>query len=437
MFIVFEIVVNIVEALLFWVLLRVCVGYDENRKTLARTGWLIIALATTLVSNVISMPTFASNVILTSIEVTYAGYCFNRTNTIRFLYAFSLLVFAPVAEQIALAILRLNSSFELSLITQPSSFRIQGMALYLVILTVLFSLTMFLRPKDISFTFRQIALIAFLLIVNGTVITTMGFFMIENADIIPSLLPCSMISFGMIVVTVFVVLLFYNLALTSHEKNEAMSKLQQIRQDQVRFEQMEATIEILRGIKHDTNHHLRIIKGMIEEKPAQAIAYIDSLVSDGAKPLMSVNTGNIAIDALISEYAVRAKRNNIDFQPVVIIKDKMSVAITDLCSIISNLLENALEACCKLPDDSNRYIKVKIVLAYNNALKIHIINSSDGNYSIKNGIFFTRKSDRLNHGIGTKRIIELMKKNNGFISFFPEKTYFEAVGLLPIGGINE
>lgn len=101
-------------------------------------------------------------------------------------------------------------------------------------------------------------------------------------------------------------------------------------------------------------------------------------------------------------------------------------------SNLKNLLDNAIEANCKL-DMTKRRLQIEIK-PYNNMLLLFISNSSNGIYLYGgNGNLLTTKTSNKNeHGIGIKRINEIVKKYNGIIEFDPGTEIFSVSILFPL-----
>ena len=88
---------------------------------------------------------------------------------------------------------------------------------------------------------------------------------------------------------------------------------------------------------------------------------------------------------------------------------------SDLCVIFSNALDNAIEACDKILDDSkDKYISVNVTYI-NSFCFIKIENSKINEINIKNNNFITNKKDKFMHGIGLKNIKDTVYKYNGEI----------------------
>jgi len=90
-----------------------------------------------------------------------------------------------------------------------------------------------------------------------------------------------------------------------------------------------------------------------------------------------------------------------------------------LTTILCNLLDNALEACSKLPADKrNMYLTLTFD---SNLLSITVKNAYDPkNIDLQNGIAYTTKADKAMHGIGLKRVKKTVEKFNGTFKYYTE-----------------
>ena len=143
---------------------------------------------------------------------------------------------------------------------------------------------------------------------------------------------------------------------------------------------------------------------------------------------LEIITGNIIIDAIVSAKAALASVYGITFTYNISLKDDIIIDNTDLCSILSNLFDNAIEACYKL--DENRYINLKMV-TFRNQFSIEITNSTDGKYKIEKGIFKTTKRGDL-HGIGIGHIKSVVENYGGIYDITPESDTFTANITIPL-----
>ena len=120
-------------------------------------------------------------------------------------------------------------------------------------------------------------------------------------------------------------------------------------------------------------------------------------------------------DIIISEKYQLCKDKGIRFDIVADFSKLDFIDMMDLCVIFSNALDNAIEACDKILDDSkDKYISVNVTYI-NSFCFIKIENSKINEINIKNNNFITNKKDKFMHGIGLKNIKDTVYKYNGEI----------------------
>ena len=158
----------------------------------------------------------------------------------------------------------------------------------------------------------------------------------------------------------------------------------------------------LRRMRHDMKNHLLGILGMVNAGQAkEAGDYIQKMMDDGIGTSTDEisHTGNIVVDSLVNHKYVLAIRYDIRFEARVFIPSVLPFQGGHLAIILGNLLENALEACQKLPQEQ-RYILLEVTYI-KEMLQICIKNSSPENSQKDNsGRFLTTKEDTGYHGIG-------------------------------------
>ena len=189
----------------------------------------------------------------------------------------------------------------------------------------------------------------------------------------------------------------------------------------------------LRVFKHDIMNHMSILYKLVENgKNSDALKYIYQINNSIERTSYTISTGIIPIDCIMTAKLSKALDNNISIKHQIHFPANYNISDMDLCSLISNLLDNAIEANCKL-DITKRRLQIEIK-PYNNMLLLFISNSSNGIYLYGgNGNLLTTKTSNKNeHGIGIKRINEIVKKYNGIIEFDPGTEIFSVSILFPL-----
>lgn len=125
------------------------------------------------------------------------------------------------------------------------------------------------------------------------------------------------------------------------------------------------------------------------------------------------NSGNIVIDSLIGYWYVTAKKKGIDFTVNISIPMKMPFKGADICLILGNLLENAVEAAEKV--EGKKYIKIQMKYDKNNLL-LFVMNNYKGQLvKIKDKRLKSTKSDAGNHGVGLPSVYRAVDKYHGTV----------------------
>lgn len=181
--------------------------------------------------------------------------------------------------------------------------------------------------------------------------------------------------------------------------------------------QQEREISLLhiRDVKHNMKNNLVSILAYAEKgENDKIIGFVNEIMDDGGLKISAVtNSGNIVIDSLIGYWYVVSQKEEIEFSTDICIPMKIPFKGADICLILGNLLENAVEAAQKA--DSRKYICIKIKYDRNNLL-IYVENSYKGCLKkTKNKGLSTTKADAQNHGVGLQSVCRAAAKYHGVV----------------------
>ena len=182
---------------------------------------------------------------------------------------------------------------------------------------------------------------------------------------------------------------------------------------------------------HDFHHHLQAILGLAEQAGDQKTEeYVQSLLDVSYRDVRMCSCGNDIIDAVINCSAAEAARSHINFQYNVELSSSLSqISPIDLCAVLGNQVENALDACKKIPDSQRRFIQVSI-RQNKGFVVIQVINSAYRNPFTADGRLVTNKEDSEFHGLGLKSIQDTVDKYNGYLTNSYENHQFQSEALL-------
>jgi len=175
-------------------------------------------------------------------------------------------------------------------------------------------------------------------------------------------------------------------------------------------------IEEARRARHDLRHHLGMAQSLLLSGETDELKNYLAQYAKGVFNLPALTfCENHTADIVLRYFAVLAGQEKVEFAVDARLPETMSIAEADLCTLISNLLENALEACVFVTGKKKIGITVKLI-------KDHIVmlveNSFDGYVRTKSGGYLSRKMNR--EGVGLASVKAVVEKYGGSVDFKPD-----------------
>lgn len=171
----------------------------------------------------------------------------------------------------------------------------------------------------------------------------------------------------------------------------------------------------LRDAKHNMKNNLVSILAYAENRDYEKIiTFVNEIMGEGGMAAKAIsNSGNIVIDSLISYWYMIAKEKKIEFLVNICVPMMMPFKGADICLILGNLLENAVEAAQRA--EGNKYIKIKIKYDKNNLL-VYVTNNYKGTLvKTKDYRLKSTKPDAENHGVGLASVNRAATKYHGTV----------------------
>ena len=205
----------------------------------------------------------------------------------------------------------------------------------------------------------------------------------------------------------------------------------QVEAYRVQISEREEAVKEFRLLKHDMKNHLIYMEELIRQKKDEEVCkYIDELLnSRGLSHQGIVNSGNILVDGLINYKIPYMKSLNIDFQAEIAIPFDLKWPEDNLCIIIGNLLDNAIEGTQKLKEEE-RQIYLEMMLKVDN-LFILIKNPCMEQSLMKKGDHFLTTKNEEGHGMGLLSVKRAVEECQGSIYTNVENGIFQASVMLP------
>lgn len=191
------------------------------------------------------------------------------------------------------------------------------------------------------------------------------------------------------------------------------------------YAEVENMYSKMRGWRHDYRHHIQAMKVHAAHGEYQEIdKYLDMLDDDLTNVETVIKTGNRMADAILNSKLSMASQREIQVKAEAKIPVSLTVSELDLCVILGNLLDNAMEACMELPPE-RRLIRIYMEMK-GNYLYLALTNTASGR---KKQNFRSTKGE--GHGFGIARADAIVKKYGGYIKRASEDEAFSTEVLLP------
>lgn len=195
------------------------------------------------------------------------------------------------------------------------------------------------------------------------------------------------------------------------------------------YDEVETMYRKMRGWRHDYHNHIQILKAYMSLTQYQEAArYLEQLEKDLTAVDTVLRTGNVMVDAILNSKLSLIQERDIQVDATATVPREIPISDIDLSVLIGNLMDNAMEACGKVPRE-DRFIRVYIDVI-KKQLYISVTNSMQGKAKRRGERFLSDKQG--NHGFGLLRIDDIVTKHGGYINRQTEDGIFATEVMLPL-----
>ena len=218
-------------------------------------------------------------------------------------------------------------------------------------------------------------------------------------------------------ITAVILSLLFNVVSKNYQSDINEMLKRQVASQLYHYNYLEKINTEIRSFKHDYINHMKCIRSMVSNKEYDdLLAYLNNLVSSFPISSFLYNTGNYVADAILTEKQVNSSADiSIEFNGII----PANIDNTDLCIILSNALDNAIEACCLCNCDKI----INVYSGFKHGYFVLKIKNPTANI-ITDNKFTTTKLDKINHGFGLANIKRTVRKYNGYVATKCENNIF-------------
>ena len=195
------------------------------------------------------------------------------------------------------------------------------------------------------------------------------------------------------------------------------------------YDEIKSVYMDMRGWRHDYHNHMQVMKAQLALGNTEEMgAYLDQLERELDRVDTFVRSGNLMVDAILNSKLTLARRQEVAVNCSAKAPKRLSVEDVDLCVILGNLLDNALEACAQV-EKEKRFLRLYLTVN-KSQLYFSVQNAAKEEPDFEASRYISRK--RGNHGLGMKRVKAAVDKYDGYLNLANEPGIFAAEVTMPL-----
>lgn len=238
-----------------------------------------------------------------------------------------------------------------------------------------------------------------------------------------------------------VVLMMSVLVFNMNRQYEVEKELARLKSEQAEllerdYRTLNKAYEMNAKLFHDFHNHIGVLRQLLlHQKTERAMQYLDELQTPVQEMADTVWTGDEIVDYLINSKAAIAREYGITYQAQVEFPRHTNLQSADLCAILGNLLDNALEAARQVPALEQRWVRLTI-RRINHMLIIKVENRFATPLIKNENKLQTSKKESGLHGWGLKSAQAAAEKYDGMVQTSYTDNTFRAVATLSYQSVS-
>ncbi len=197
------------------------------------------------------------------------------------------------------------------------------------------------------------------------------------------------------------------------------------------YQQLTNRIQEARAIRHDFHHHLLAMQAYLDSKQYEQLTdYLSQYAREFSSPSQAPLCKHYLADAVLQHYQNQANEQGCAFRTFIDIPPQVSISDLDLCVVLGNLLENALEGSRRVAqDEQSLHLHLK---QQGDMLLLTLDNRFDGNLHYREGNLLSHKRGGTTEGIGLQSVRAIAEKYQGVLRVEPSANVFKVSVMLTL-----
>lgn len=236
--------------------------------------------------------------------------------------------------------------------------------------------------------------------------------------------------FAMVIAAVYAI---YTMCAEQAEIISLQAERQRLVTERESLKMMEGNLEDLRCLRHDLKNQYAYMQILLKEQRYQELEVYFRQVAEHLPPQLNyIDCGNRSMNTILNMEISKARSQKIEVTHQLVVPPVLPFPEDDLCAIVANLMDNAIEGCKRMEPDGTQKAAIHLeIYPQRSYLYIMCRNATNLTRLERRGWGLrTTKGDEKLHGYGTRIVAKTAEKYNGCAEFFLENGCFVAKVML-------
>lgn len=428
--VLWEILVNMVETTLFTYFLYARLGVRPNRKKAMLTASVLYVVIVSL-ENFAGLPSRITMPIGFLYWLLFAIFLCEGSLAMRILWGSITTIVVVFVNYLLVQLSATLPSISVQEAFTQSSVRLVMTILYLILETVCYMLLLRLRVEDIALPRAlSVFLIALMLVAVVAVALLTHLVVLMQGDRLEQIIA--------LITAAALFVLTVGTSVTMNQAGEYLRQNQRMRME-IEVNHMEkdhasrmlSTMNTIREWRHDLHDHLELMLFFHEKGEDEKLrAYMREMGSRIDSITKFISTGNATMDAILSSKQMQASQWNIAINAACAVPDGLPLSDLELCVMVGNLLDNAIEASVNAQGDGN---EIDLRMRQEGGMfYVRVENPSSGQYLYDDQQRLKSIKAEGGHGIGLDHIRRMAEQVQGFLTVDALETKFIVNLVMPL-----
>ena len=239
----------------------------------------------------------------------------------------------------------------------------------------------------------------------------------------------TILMFGVLLVIMMLYFLFSRLTREYEEKHGYLLQNKMLEMQSSHLDEITETYNNLRNMRHELRNHFMCMDALIQNNQYKQLhEYFNTLFHSNLLISDMIESGNNVVNAILNQKKSYAFSKGIHMHAQAFLPEQIGVKDYDMCAVVSNLLDNAIEACEEI-DNPSVWVDLSILKNY---VSITVRNPVTEDVIKENPQLDTTKDNKQNHGLGIKIIRSIIDQYDGMLSFEMRDGLFVASAMMKL-----